>query len=85
MTRCKECDKEFFQNRPFQVFCGEPCKGAYHRRRYRQMAVEEAVERREARVNGHGTPEQRRQATEELAQIVEEYQNERQPKPVRRV
>jgi hypothetical protein len=67
---CKECGKQFFQNRPFQVFCNDRCKGAYHRRRYRQQAVEEAEERREARVNGHGTPEQRKEASEVLARII---------------
>jgi hypothetical protein len=67
---CKECGNEFVQNRPFQVFCNDRCKGAYHRRRYRQQAVEEAEERREARLNGHGTPEQGKEASEVLAQII---------------
>ena len=63
MAKCKECGKEFFQNRPFQVFCCDSCKGAFHRRKYRQIAVEEAEDRREARMNGgngHATPEQRK-------------------------
>ena len=43
-----------------QQFCDDFCRGAYHRRKYRQQAVEEAEERREARIDGRGTPEQRK-------------------------
>jgi hypothetical protein len=73
MAQCRECGKEFIQNRPFQVFCDDRCKGAYHRRRYRQMAVEEAEQRREARMNGHSAPtaEERQSASDVLARIVE--------------
>jgi len=69
---CKECGKEFFQNRPFQVFCSDKCKGVFYRRKYRQQAVEEAEDRREARLNGdgRGTPEQRQEAKQALARIV---------------
>ena len=59
-TRCRECDKELIQNTGRQQFCDDYCRGAYHRRRYRQQAVEEAEERREARMNGRGTAEQRK-------------------------
>jgi endogenous inhibitor of DNA gyrase (YacG/DUF329 family) len=81
MAECKQCGKEFKQNRPFQVFCGERCKGAFHRHKYKQIAVEEAEDRREARLNGHGTPEQREQAKELLARIV----GEQQPRIQRRI
>jgi hypothetical protein len=74
MTQCKQSGKEFKQNRPFQVFCGDRCKGAFHRHKYRQIAVEEAEDRREARLNGHGTPEQRQQASEVLSRIIQEQQ-----------
>ena len=68
---CKECEKAFVPNRPFQVFCNDRCKGAYHRRKYRQQAVEEAEERLAERMNGHGTPEQRKEASEAVASIIE--------------
>jgi hypothetical protein len=74
MARCRECDKEFIQNTVRQEFCDDYCRGAYHRRRYRQQAVEEAEDRREARMNGHGTPEQRKKASEVVARIVERGQ-----------
>ena len=49
MTRCRECDKKLIGNASRQEFCNDYCRGAYyHRRRYRQQAVEEAEERREA-------------------------------------
>jgi len=75
MAQCKECGKDFIENRPFQVFCNDYCRGAYHRRKYRQQAVEEAEDRREARLNGHGTPEERQEASEVLARIVAEAGN----------
>lgn len=68
---CKECRKAFIPNRPFQVFCNDRCKGAYHRRKYRQQAVEEAEDRK-ANGNGHGTPAERKNASEVLARIVDE-------------
>ena len=69
-VQCKECGKDFIENRPFQVFCNNYCRGAYHRRKYRQIAVEEAEDRREAQLNGHGTAKERQKASEVLAQIV---------------
>lgn len=73
-TRCRECDKELIQNTGRQQFCDDYCRGAYHRRKYRQQAVQEAEERREARMNGQGTPEERKKASEALARIVERGQ-----------
>src|SRR5262249_61113359 len=68
VTQCKECGKDFIENRPFQVFCNDYCRGAYHRRRYRQQAVEEAEDRREARLNGgwRGEKEKREKGNEGL-------------------
>jgi hypothetical protein len=80
-VQCKECGKEFVENRPFQVFCNDCCRGAYHRRKYRRIAVEEAEDRREARLNGHGTPEERQKANEVLAKIIQKSR----PKLVRRI
>jgi hypothetical protein len=83
---CKECGKEFFQNRSFQVFCSDRCKGAYHRRRYRADGIADGegqryrVEKLEdgsgvlRRVNGHrGTPQQRIEAKERLAAMVQSF------------
>jgi len=84
-VQCKECGKDFIENRPFQVFCNDYCRGAYHRRKYRLQKAEEAEDRREARLNGngHGTPEERQKANEVLARLVEEQQSKR--KLVRRI
>jgi hypothetical protein len=83
MAQCKECSKEFNENRPFQVFCSDYCRGAYHRRKYRLQKAEEAEDRREARLNGngHGTAEERQKASEVLAQIIQKSR----PKLVRRI
>jgi hypothetical protein len=70
MARCRECDKEFIPNTVRQEFCDDYCRGAYHRHRYRQQAVEEAEEQREAQVNGRGTRQQRKEASEAMARIV---------------
>jgi len=80
MAQCKECGKDFVENRPFQVFCNDYCRGAYHRRKYRQQGVEEAEDRR-LNGNGHGTPEERQKANEVLAQIIQKSR----PKLVRRI
>ena len=69
-ARCRECNKEFVQWTARQEFCDDRCRGAYHRRKYRQIAAEEAEERREARMNGRGTKEQRKEASEVMAKIV---------------
>jgi hypothetical protein len=71
MTRCRECNKEFIQNTVRQEFCDDYCRGAYHRRRYRQQAVEEAEERRQAKLDGHGTKEQRKEASKVMDGIVQ--------------
>jgi hypothetical protein len=84
MTQCRECNKEFISYTPRQEFCNDYCRGAFHRRRYRQQAVEEAEDRREARLNGHGTEEERQKASEVLARIVAEAGSGK-PKFVRRI
>jgi hypothetical protein len=71
MTQCRECNKEFISHNPRQEFCNDYCRGAYHRRRYRQQAVEEAEERRQARIDGRGTAEQRKEADKAMAEILE--------------
>jgi hypothetical protein len=83
---CKECGKEFFQNRPFQVFCSDKCKGVFHRRRYRaeKIANDEGQKYRLEnlkdgsrvlrKVNGNrdrATPEQRTEAKEALAAMMQ--------------
>jgi hypothetical protein len=75
-ARCRECNKEFVQWTARQEFCDDRCRGAFHRRRYRELAVEEAEFRRELRKNGDGpgTPEERKEAEEALAKIVRESQ-----------
>jgi hypothetical protein len=81
MTQCRECNKEFISNNPRQEFCNDYCRGAYHRRKYRRIAVEEAEDRREARLNGHGAPGERQKANEVLARIMQKSR----PKLVRRI
>jgi DnaJ-class molecular chaperone len=84
MTQCRECGKQIIGT-VRKEFCDDYCRGAYHRRRYRQqkieIAAEEAEDRRQARMNGHGTAEERQQAREVLSRIVQEQQ----PRFVRRV
>jgi hypothetical protein len=81
MTQCRECNKEFVSYNPRQEFCNDYCRGAYHRRKYRRIAVEEAEDRREARLNGNSTAEERQKAKEVLAQIIQRSR----PKLVRRI
>ena len=83
-VKCRGCDQEFIPNTVRQEFCNDYCRGAFHRRRYRQQAVEEAEDRREARLNGHGTEEERQKASEVLARIVAEAGSGK-PKFVRRI
>ena len=45
MAQCRECGQSFLENRPFQVFCDSRCKGAYHRRKYREQAVQRQLNR----------------------------------------
>jgi hypothetical protein len=73
-ARCRECNKEFVQWTARQEFCNDSCRGAYHRRKYRQQEVEEAEFQRELRMNGDGkgTPQERKEAEEALAKIVQE-------------
>ena len=72
MTQCRECNKELISYNPRQEFCNDYCRGAYHRRKYRQIAVEEAEERRQSRLNrdGRGTAEEREEASKALGEIV---------------
>ena len=38
MSKCKGCGKDFEPWTKRQEFCTNECKGAYHRRRYRDLA-----------------------------------------------
>jgi hypothetical protein len=78
IAQCRECSKEFVQWTTRQEFCDDRCRGAYHRRKYRQIAAEEAEERRVERMNGngHGTSEQRKEASDALTRIVEKRRSE---------
>jgi len=78
---CQNCGREFELNRMWQKFCSKQCQQKWNKDRYRAEAVEEAEERREARMNGHGTPEQRKEASEVVARFVKE----RQGRMVRRI
>jgi hypothetical protein len=87
-ARCRECNKEFVQWTARQEFCDDRCRGAYHRRKYRQIAVEEAEFRRELRLDGEGgggTPEERKEASEALARIIEEVQGQQSVRFRRRI
>ena len=77
ISQCRECNKEFVQWTSRQEFCNDGCRGAYHRRRYRQQAVEEAEEQLQSKLNGdgHGTPKQRKEAADVLAKIVQRQQS----------
>jgi hypothetical protein len=69
--QCEECGREFRSKGDYgQRFCTDKCRGAFHRRRYRALAVEEAEF---VRINGHdpGTPEQREEAHEFLDEFVQ--------------
>jgi hypothetical protein len=70
MSKCRECGKDIIGTSR-KEFCDDYCRGAYHRRRYRQQAVEEAEERRQARMDGRGTAEQRKEASKVMDGIVE--------------
>jgi hypothetical protein len=53
VNQCKECEQEFEASRWWQEFCSPKCRGAFHRRRYRQEEVE-AHERPHRRVDLNG-------------------------------
>ena len=65
--QCEECGREFRSKGDYgQRFCTDKCRGAFHRRRYRALAVEEAEF---VRIDP-GTPEQRETAREFLDEFV---------------
>jgi hypothetical protein len=68
MTECRECGKPI-AGTARKEFCNDYCRGDYHRRRYRQIAVEEAEDRL-ADGDDRGTPEQRREARMALEQMI---------------
>jgi hypothetical protein len=69
MPECRECGKPIFGTAR-KEFCDDYCRGDYHRRRYRQQAVEEAEDRL---ANGHdGTPAQRQKASKEARAVIDQ-------------
>jgi hypothetical protein len=52
--KCRECEREFVPSRWWQDFCCTDHRQAFHRRKYKQEAVEAAADAREERMNGHG-------------------------------
>ena len=86
MPICKHCNKPFRETKPWQVYCCERCQQDWHlhqRKLARQETLFAKLKDREAGMNGHGTPEQRQEAREALAKIVEKY--EVVPRLVRRI
>jgi hypothetical protein len=82
MTECRECGKPIFGTAR-KEFCDDYCRGDYHRRKYRQQAVEEAEDRL---ANGHGgTPQERQKASEEARVVIEQMVAKAGPKIVRRI
>jgi len=77
MTVCRECGKPILGT-VRKEFCHDYCRGAYHRRKYRQQKVEEAEDRLNG--NGHSAAE-KQQASEAMAAIVKAMT----PRFVRRV
>jgi len=77
MIECRECGRPVIGGTARKEFCDDYCRGAYHRRRYRQQKVEEAEDQRQ---NGAGfrSPQE---ATKALAGIVEGMR----PRFVRRI
>jgi hypothetical protein len=51
----------------WQKFCCKRCQQKWNKDRYRAEAVEAELE---TRLNGHGTPEEREEASEVLARII---------------
>jgi hypothetical protein len=55
--QCEECGKKIRRAANHQRFCNDYCRGAYHRRKYRNEKYEAEVEAHEARINGHAPPD----------------------------
>jgi hypothetical protein len=51
--KCRECEREFAPNKPWQEFCCAQHRDAWHYRERKRAAVEAAEERRAERMNGH--------------------------------
>jgi endogenous inhibitor of DNA gyrase (YacG/DUF329 family) len=75
---CQNCGLGFELNRMWQKFCSKQCQQKWNKDRYRAEAVEEEQERLmlKGKGNGHdrGTPEQRKEASEALARLIERGQ-----------
>jgi hypothetical protein len=68
MNECQNCGRGFEPNRFWQKFCCKQCQQKWNKDQYRADRVEEE---RETRMNGHGTPEERREATGEARMVIE--------------
>jgi hypothetical protein len=69
METCKQCNRPFVQVKPWQEFCCTRHQQDWH-------LHQRKLERREKLANGHdrGTPEQRKEASEVLARIIQSGQ-----------
>jgi hypothetical protein len=85
MAICKYCNQSFLEVKPWQEFCCQRHQQDWHlhqRKLARQERLFDKLIERENGMNGHGTPEERKEASEVLARIVGQ-QTER--KMVRRI
>jgi hypothetical protein len=88
MAICKHCNKPFLEVKPWQEFCCQRHQQDWHlhqRKLARQEKLFDRIIERENGMNGHGTPEERKEAKETLDQIVEKYRDDRQPRLIRRI
>jgi protein-arginine kinase activator protein McsA len=83
METCKQCNRPFVQVKPWQEFCCTRCQQDWHLHQRKLARVEEAEDRREAKMNGHGTPAERQKATGEARMVIERMKAE--PRIVRRI
>ena len=84
---CRWCEQPFQEVKPWQLYCCDRCAQDWHlhqRKLARQEKLFDKLIDRETGMNGHGTPEERKEAKKTLDQIVEKCRNEQQPKLIRR-
>ena len=86
MPICKHCNKPFVETKPWQEFCCQRHQQDWHlhqRKLARQEKLFDKLKDRDG-MTGHGTLEQRKEASEGLAKIMERYRNKRQSRIIRR-
>jgi hypothetical protein len=85
MPTCKHCNRPFLQAKPWQEFCCTRHQQDWHLHQRKLARQEKLFDRLARRDHGaqedHGTPEQRKEASEALTRIVKE----RQGRIVRRI